>query len=316
LSGVKIDGESLVRFVYVDESGISIHESVTVVAGIIVNADLQWKAIERHLDALITKYVPPEHRHGFVFHAKDLFHGSGKVFDRKKYPIERSREALKEILMIPIRFYLPLVYGIARKGAAPKNSTRQKRRDEASTHQAKAFSLCVLEAESYMRERAGSKEIAALVAENNTDTRKMVDRIHQILRGSVHSKSAQNILSLLSRLVPDCLPITKIVDHVYFAKKNDAVLLQIADACALIIRYFCEGRSDAHEFFDALTQNRPNLLKIGEGKGSGCALIDFSRKGEIRKGCLKLCSHALFLLWPILIRRLCDRSKKRPSRSQ
>ena len=51
---------------------------------------------------------------------------------------------------------------------------------------------------------------------------------------------------------PDCLPITKIVDTVHFVEKDDAFLLQIADVCALMIRYAYEGKSSAKEFFNLL----------------------------------------------------------------
>lgn len=57
LSGVELDGDSLVRFVFLDESGISANESVTVVAGVIVHADLQWKEVEKALFDLADKYL-------------------------------------------------------------------------------------------------------------------------------------------------------------------------------------------------------------------------------------------------------------------
>ena len=83
-----------VRYVYADESGISINESFVVVAGVIIHADTQWNVVEKHIGELIEKYVAKEDRSGFCFHATDLFQGSGKVFgNREKYPLERSREA-------------------------------------------------------------------------------------------------------------------------------------------------------------------------------------------------------------------------------
>ena len=39
LSGVELDGDSIVRLVCLDESGISVNESITVVAGVIVDPD-------------------------------------------------------------------------------------------------------------------------------------------------------------------------------------------------------------------------------------------------------------------------------------
>jgi hypothetical protein len=62
-----------------------------------------------YVASLIEEYVPEEHRAGFVFHAKDLFHGS-HIFDPKKYPPERRGEALKKLVEIPNKFGFPTVY--------------------------------------------------------------------------------------------------------------------------------------------------------------------------------------------------------------
>jgi hypothetical protein len=59
----------------------------------------------------------------------------------------------------------------------------------------------------------------------------------------------------LNDLAPNILPVKRIVDSPYFAEKNDAFLLQLADACAVTIRYYLEDKSNADEFFDALTDN-------------------------------------------------------------
>ncbi len=71
ISGVRLDGEKLVRFVYLDESGISINEAVTVVAGVIVDADKQWKAVEKGIDDRRRLYGIGKHwfnpRRGGVF---------------------------------------------------------------------------------------------------------------------------------------------------------------------------------------------------------------------------------------------------------
>lgn len=75
LSGVKLDGENLVRFVYVDESGISVNENTLVVAGVIIDADSQWSRVAQHLDQLVNEFVPHGQRNGFIFHATEFFTG-------------------------------------------------------------------------------------------------------------------------------------------------------------------------------------------------------------------------------------------------
>jgi hypothetical protein len=73
--------------VHLDEAGIGNpkHEPWVVVAGVAVHADDQWRSLEQYLTTMADDFVPSHQRDGFVFHAKDLFHGSG-VFDRAKWP--------------------------------------------------------------------------------------------------------------------------------------------------------------------------------------------------------------------------------------
>ena len=55
------------RFIYVDESGISINESVTVVAGVVVKGDKEWRAVERHVKGLIDNMFMRKIVNGFSF---------------------------------------------------------------------------------------------------------------------------------------------------------------------------------------------------------------------------------------------------------
>src|SRR5688572_19923792 len=78
LSGDPLDGDKIVRFIFCDEAGISNpeHEPFAVVAAVIIDADRQLHAIERHLAKLVDRHIRPRHREGFVFHATELFNGS------------------------------------------------------------------------------------------------------------------------------------------------------------------------------------------------------------------------------------------------
>src|SRR5439155_17241581 len=138
-----------VRFVYLDESGISVNEPVTVVGGVIINMDSQYMAVKQRIEELIEAYVPPDYRAGFSFHAKDLFHGSG-LFDKRVCPREVSRAALKALLQVPAQFQLPIVCGYLRKRSSTDLDKKQLKR-EPSQNQAMTFSLCAIAAEQYMR---------------------------------------------------------------------------------------------------------------------------------------------------------------------
>jgi len=276
LSGVELDGDCLVRLVYLDESGTSVNEPFTVVAGVIIDADKQWKSVADYINELIDEYVPKEFRNGFVFHAKDLFHGS-KVFDPRQYPPERRREALRKFVEIPSKFRLPTIYGYSDKiplqnwhRLYPKQPYQMR-----AIHHAVTYSYCAIAAERYMKEHARPEEIATLIAENNDNARAAVKEMHHILRG-------RNLYDLgtdyLRQIGKDYLPITKIVDSVHFAAKDEAILLQLADACAFIYRAYLEKKPNASDLFCALSRNNPTKLepyKCPDGGLAGYGLLYF-----------------------------------------
>jgi len=258
LSGVEIQGDNLMRFIYVDETGISVNDSIALVAGVIINADEQWKAVEKHIVELIDEYIPKEHQERFSFHATDLYHGSGKVFGGGKYPRARAREALKHLVSIPRKFGLPITVGyIDKRLASVPEDFAPRARDKAALYHSCAFALCAVEAERYMRTMAPD-EVAQMVAENNTDTHKVVKAMHKILR----APWGPAIFATMDEQMRANLPIRRIVDCVMFAEKDDAILLQIADACALFFRLWAKGKSDQYvnEYLDALTDNRRDQL--------------------------------------------------------
>jgi|GEM_PF-1574804 len=278
LSGVELNGNKLVKLFYLDESGISKHEAVLVVAGVAINADDQWMEVEQYIDQLISQHVPQENRDGFSFHATDLFHGSGEVFDRNKYPLDQSHRILKKILEIPSRFRLPVVFGYLRKRQVPPSATKRFRRAENSKNHAMVYALCALAAERFMKDRTPFGEITMLVAENNTETQRFVKEMHGVLKGqNAHAMSMHGMFESLSDQYVGLLPITKIKDTVHFVEKKDAVLLQIADACALIIRYAIEEKQGGQPFVNALSVSNPGVFKVDPDTG-GFMVLDFVDK--------------------------------------
>lgn len=258
LSGVTVEGDKLVRFVYLDESGTS-KERVVVVAGVIMDADRDWRLVEDYLLDLIEEYIPEEHRSlAAPFHACEMFHGQG-IFDprRSNYPQEKAHEALKKLLGIPALFHLPIVCGHMVK-SEETGLDKYQRQERLEQNQAIAFALCALAAERYMKAHASPLEVASLFAENNKQTWKAIKKMHLLLRGKgARSLTNDAMLSLLLEIASDCLPVRRIVDTVSFQDKDDALFLQIADACALVIRYFYEGNPKASEFINALTLSDP-----------------------------------------------------------
>jgi hypothetical protein len=168
-----------VRLVFMDEAGISNpeQEPYVVVSGVIVDADKKLVAVERHLDSLVQRFIPQEHHSDFVFHAKELFNGGGKVFKRDDpaWPLQKRLEIADALAAIPKRFRLPLVFGwVERKGFGQRFHARDlPLRDETLGAHVVAFTTAAMLTEMWMRQNTHS-EVCMLVVENNNEARKLI----------------------------------------------------------------------------------------------------------------------------------------------
>jgi hypothetical protein len=101
-----------VRLTYLDDAGLfnAQQEPFIVVGGVIIEGDRQMIPVEEHIGALVRKHIPEPDWPGFVFHAKDLWHG-GPYFVRDKWPLAKRLEILTDIATIPAQFDLVLCAG-------------------------------------------------------------------------------------------------------------------------------------------------------------------------------------------------------------
>src|SRR6266851_1208672 len=133
MSGAPLDlWNRKMRLVYLDEAGIGspLAEPYLIIAGVIINADQDWCPLQRHIKALRRKYLPTEDQDDFVFHAKDVLHGTGYFKkERYKWPRDRRIGVLNDLSDIPRRFHLPVVHqAIPRAAAAKWFQARHQRR--------------------------------------------------------------------------------------------------------------------------------------------------------------------------------------------
>jgi hypothetical protein len=239
--GGPLRGDKIVRLVYLDEAGISnpAHEPWLVVAGIVINADKQFKLIESYLDELVKKHIPQEKRAGFSFHAMELFHGN-KSFDRNIWPLEKRLEILDDLVAIPKMFDIPICFGsiprvLFRWQREKEKPGEKPARIEQRAH-AEAFFKCVIQTELVMRAIA-QDEVAMLIAEDREPVRKMLKLLQSIITG----RPPQQYKHALSdpTFAPDLkflMPLQRIIETVHFAQKVESSLLQVADICAFAIK--------------------------------------------------------------------------------
>jgi Protein of unknown function (DUF3800) len=230
-----LQGNKLVRFVFLDEGGISKHEPFAVVAGIFVHADEKLVLLENELERLKLKHIPEEYRDGFIFHATDIWSGGGKLFkDRARWPLDKRIRILRDLARIPRKLDIPIVYS-----SIDKNVLRLAK-DEAGTwtslsgrkfdvhSHAVSFGVCTALIERVMRQK-WPDEVAQLVVEDNSDARLIIKLVHQILRNP-------RIATAVTNAIVEVLPLTKIRGSPHFATKAESHCLQLADTCAFVVR--------------------------------------------------------------------------------
>jgi hypothetical protein len=222
-----------VRLVYLDEAGIGdpAKDQFSVMAGVMVDADTQWKPLQKHFASLVERFVPADQREGFVFHAMDIWHGSG-VFDRKSWKGDRF-EVIRSLCETITEFKLPVVLGHSNKVKVVEAVPDIRGPKEINrTAFMGAFAECAVEAEQWMRMYA-PKEVAVLVAENNNELRRYAKAIHNIF-------SRGEVPEFMFDLVKE-LPYQNLIDTVYSAEKREAPPLQLADLMAFLYRRFLVG---------------------------------------------------------------------------
>jgi hypothetical protein len=231
-----------------DESGISRGEPVAVVSAVIVHGDEQLIPLEEALEAVVQAYIPEADRAGFVFHAKDIFHGVKYFKDRDRWPLNKRISILEDLCEIPKRLSIPIVFQYVRKDWFPATISKGSLTSEeidVGAHSV-AFAACSMEVERKMR-MFWSDEVAQLVAENNDRAKATIRWAHALMR--TPSQLQQHNINI------DCPPLERIRGSVQFADKNESRPLQVADLCAFFIRGFLNGHPQSGRFYNSLRRS-------------------------------------------------------------
>jgi hypothetical protein len=225
----------MARFAHLDEAGTSSKEPFAVVAGVISNPDKQWRALEQYLVDLADDLVPSEMREGAVFHAKDLWHGTGH-FPKEKIDRDRRNRILQELAKIPIKFDVPVVVGATDKKQYA--DTPNKRELCYSV----AFGMAAIAVEHFMRQYCDESEVASIIAEDVPEMRR-------------HAKWGYKRLKVPKLWDNPLLPIQRIAETPNFAEKSDSSILQVADTLAFVCCRRLRGKEDVGFLFDEFKEN-------------------------------------------------------------
>lgn len=270
------------RITYLDEAGTANkdHEPYLVVAGVIVDPDLTYAEIDRTLRRLGKKYFPDLNEEPLVsartwgkplvFHAKDIWHGSG-LYPRDQWPLQKRLALLEELSQIPKKFNLTVVWGaIDRKEHALAAAQRKlsKKRAESEAH-AMAFMRAMRRVDSWMVERA-HREYTIAYAEDRKDVREYIELVHGIYTDRSFDDA------------PDEAFISShIIEAVSFVKKERSAVLQIADHCAFIIKRKLQKCPKIEPYFNNLSPTIWEKSSQGTGLYTRAALSELAPVDDV-----------------------------------
>jgi hypothetical protein len=226
------------RFIYTDEAGIAANEPVTVVVGLIVNADTQWvPTVGRIFEVL--KSVPEKFRQDFIFHATSVW-ADHKY--RPDWSMNGRVEFLKRMMSIPRESGLPIAYGLFYRDGTLNpdvNLTELKMTREQYQH-VHAFEACMASADEYVNTFAAQNEVAAIVAEDIPEMRQRLKEATTQLRTGGLTVNARVTNQVQGTTVSSqrkvAMKIRRVIDDIHFAPKDSALILWLADAVAFGLR--------------------------------------------------------------------------------
>lgn len=233
-----------------DEAGISnpAQEPYLVVAGVIVDADRKWKNLEAYYRDLAQELFPEERPERFVFHAKDIFHGTG-AFDRKNWCRRERMRVLSRLMQVPRLFELPIaVAAIDRVEASKRLSTSEPKAPESTLRNvihAQGF-ITAIQCVQFWMDKNAPDETAMLIAEDTPILKSALRNLHNNYSNRNGDTEYEGELILRA---------PSVIDALHFAAKTDALLLQIADHCAFVVKRQIMGRRDVEDLYSEIRDN-------------------------------------------------------------
>lgn len=267
LSGDPLEGDRLVRLVYMDEAGTGNpeHEPFLVVAALIVDADKQLVALERHIERLIVRWIPEHQREGFVFHAKELFNGnragSGKPFERDHpdWALGKRLQIAEDLAQVPQKIGLKWEYASVERATFPHDETAatilqdwagppERARQQAAL--VTTFAACTMHVDQFMRRQ--TNEICLLIVEDNEQARRLI-------RDTQRAFKNPNLTDFLDEEERKILPLRKVKQDPLFEPKSAKSPLQIADFIAYVTKKMRMKDERYRPLFRALA---PSLVRL------------------------------------------------------
>ncbi|MEM9151632.1 MAG: hypothetical protein AAGB19_14420 [Cyanobacteria bacterium P01_F01_bin.3] len=251
------------RLVYMDEAGISAREPVTVVAGVVIDADRQLMNMEEAIKECLLG-VPPQLAEGFAFSAKKVW--SDRAL-RDCWPMSNRLHFLCEMMRLPRKLGAPIVLGMNRREGTDWSRTGMVSglglRPDQVDH-LMSFLTCVSRADLYIRERARPREVGSIIAEDYPELRSLLKMVPAILRENPMVSPNQDVFIPTAAereqgyiTQRDELRVTRIRRSVHFVEKHDDLAMYLADAVAFGLRAYFADLRFGETFAEAIFGRQP-----------------------------------------------------------
>lgn len=267
-------GDRAVRYIFMDEAGTSTGEPVTVVVGIIADADSHVMSAEAlALEAIGA--VPPLLKEGFVFHATQVF--GDKKYQDAGWSLTDRLDLLHSMMSIPRRIGMAICVGAHWRGSVDFSESYVK--SGMSPTQADhfaAFHLCIGVADRNIRRHAGPREVATVVAEDVPEMRKYLKIVPRILRDNPINLPQDFLRETVSDKEAGYfvqrgeLRVCRIRNSVHFVDKSEDPLVQVADACAYGFRRYFAGEKFGIDFVKTILGDERHLRNFASPGGCEC----------------------------------------------
>jgi uncharacterized protein DUF3800 len=262
LSGHALEGDRIVRLVYVDEAGMSNRqqEPFLVVGAVVVDADKKLVAVENHLDKIVRRYIPQEHWGDFIFHATHLFMWGGKVFTKNNpdWPLSKRLEIADALAAIPKKFGLPVIASILERAKFPSDQEMAARwtpKEHLVASHVTAFITCAAQVNQWMKQHTNG-EVCLMVVENNDQSRTLIREFQNEMQ---NPKIRDNISEEAKKLYP----LRRIKHDPLFEPKKKSSILQLADFWSYVAKRIAMGDQRYNRFFEPMQPLYWRYKKLG-----------------------------------------------------
>jgi hypothetical protein len=239
-----------VRVIYSDEAGRGnlTSDPHFVVACAITHPDTQWHHLRQHYTELANDVFDlrevEESFDEYVFHAMDVWHGSGD-FPRNRFSLRERMQIMTRLSQVPAHYKVPICLGmIDRVGLdrfhkennqfANLSGPAKEKSIRSLTH-AYCYARALQHVDSWMVANCPD-EVAMVIAEDTNEVKEAVRSLHE------GAKKRDTHDDYYDR---DFFVTKLIVDTVNFATKEHSPLLRIADHCAFLAKRIVDGCSHA-----------------------------------------------------------------------